>query len=179
MQLVAGDTASSLAGHTGRTQEKSYSSFDELGSRDVIKISHAALGENSSLRRSWNAPLSTISEDKIRHSMDDVLGCKSNYTCPEQKELIQFAVNRRNKHCIGNLGCGMGKSMAIWVHVMARYTYGTVDGTVLVVMPDRSLMEQQFCKANDIFSGRDVSIGKFHQNDVIGGQEPDVLKHQI
>ena len=82
--------------------------------------------------------------------MDDVLGCKSNYTCPEQKELIQFAVNRRNKHCIGNLGCGMGKSMAIWVHVMARYTYGTVDGTVLVVMPDRSLMEQQFCKANDI-----------------------------
>ena len=77
--------------------------------------------------------------------------------CPEQKELthIQFSVNRRHKNCIGNLGCGMGKSMAIWVHVMARYTYGTIDGTVLVVMPDRSPMEQQqqfFCKANDMFS---------------------------
>ena len=65
--------------------------------------------------------------------------------CPEQKELthIQFSVNRRHKNCIGNLGCGMGKSMTIWVHVMARYTYGTIDGTVLVVMPDRSPMEQQ------------------------------------
>ena len=84
---------SSLAGHTGRTQGKSYISFDELGSREVIRTSHAALGENSTLRQSQNAPLPIITEQKIRHSMDDVLGCKSNYTCPEQQQLIQFAVN--------------------------------------------------------------------------------------
>ena len=120
-----------------------------------------------------------ITEQKIRHSMDDVLGCKSNYTCPEQQQLIQFAVNERYKHSIGNLACGMGKSMAIWVHVMARYNYSTIDGTILVIMPDRSLMEQQFCKATDIFSGKDVSIGRYYQNDIVGSDDLDILKHQI
>ena len=28
--------------------------------------------------------------------------------------------------------------------------------------------EQQFCKATDIFSGKDVSIGRCYQNDVVG-----------
>ena len=118
VQLVAGDAASSLAGHTGSTQAKSYSSFDELGSREVIRVSHAALGENSTLRRARIVPTARITEQKMRHSMDDVLGCKSNYTCDEQKRLIQFATNEQYKHCIGSLGCGMGKSMAIWVHVI-------------------------------------------------------------
>ena len=178
-QLVAGDAASFRAGHTGRTQGKSYSSFEELGSQEVIRMSHAALGKNSTLRRAQNSPLSIITEQKTRHSMDDVLGCKSNYTCPEQQQLTQFAVNERYKDSIGNLACGMGKSMAISVHVMARCNYSTIDGTTLVIMPDRSLIEQQFCKVTDIFSGKDVSIGRYYQNDIVGSDGLDILKHQI
>ena len=83
LRFIAGDAASSLAGHTGRTQGKSYSSFDQLDSREVIRMSHAALGKNSTLHWAQNAPLPIITEQKIWHSMDDVLGCKSNYTCPK------------------------------------------------------------------------------------------------
>jgi hypothetical protein len=113
--MAANDAAASLMGHTGRTQEKSYASFDQLGVDGVIRACHSFLGENTTLRRPSAAAPAQISESKIRGAMDDILGRKSNYTGDGQKQLIWHAANEKHKHCLANMGCGAGKSMAIYL----------------------------------------------------------------
>jgi superfamily II DNA helicase RecQ len=174
---VAG--AAEMSGHAEGTHRSRYATYLEDSKEKMYEVYHRSLGDTNG-----STPLqmggSVLLESQLIDALRVMHGPSAKYFDDQQRRMIWLSANGQQKHCHVGLRCGGGKSMSWLLPVLARHIFGLSNGSSVVVLPYKFLLEHQFNTALRLF-GR-VSYGlqclAVKGSDVTRESIPPDLRHE-
>eukprot|EP00956_Cyclotella_meneghiniana_P003811 scaffold4607_cov39-Cyclotella_meneghiniana.AAC.3 len=139
-RLSANDTAAQCSSHTAKTHKRNYATTIEYGAggreEEVFFEFHKLLGEYCDTR--FNNDGNLTRKDYIEAL--NLLGFP-DFRNKEQEDLIRLSNIGSSKHLFGLLPCGAGKTLAVYLPIVACLLKNYSPGMRILIVPYKFLVE--------------------------------------
>lgn len=174
--ISANKEASEMAGHSIHTQRAKYSNKVVGGPEFLFNKYHGALGDSSYL----HLISEELSDVDLQVALCTLYGDGAKYRSEEQRRMVLASSRKLEQHCLVNLPCGIGKSMAFILPCVAREVTGKDAKMHLVIAPYRFLVNYLYHNAVQMTqsAGVNINIRMFDGSDIGQGVIPDCLSNE-
>ena len=149
--LAAEGDVTTNFGHSELTHRYKYGSNVADGRELTHLIYHSSLGSlNTVPLKNMTNIFSPEQLDQAFHYLYDKENQIAQYSCNEQRLLIQHSASSSNKHLFVGMGCGQGKSACVTVPKVAEKIVGKRLGCIIMALPYKALSYYQYESIKDL-----------------------------